>query len=133
MSSEGSTTRTSENLIDRVRVNPNAIPEERETTWTVPSDKDCVRVHTEIPSLIRRFLLHPEFDVDHVGVMRDGSVEQLEMDEALETDGKIVRLKGHIPVRFLSVHKEGRKQNSQADIVSQRVLSNKGTNGGGDD
>jgi hypothetical protein len=114
-----------EDLLDRVRADPSLGPRERETTFTFATDEAIAHVHTEEAAIIRRLLSHDDVEVDALGVLAGDRRRTLTLAETLaETDSEslVVRLKGRLPLRYLTVATVGRNHDEHAAVVSEEVF-----------
>ena len=114
-----------EDLADKTRADPGLTPAERETTFTFAVDEASVRVHTEEAAIIRRLLHHEGVRVEALGVFDGDRRHTLTLGEALAADrpdGSVVRLKGRVPLRYLTVGSVGRKHDEHAAVVSEGVF-----------
>ena len=119
-------TRTArEDLLGRTRADPGLTPAERETTLTFAVDEASAHVHTEEAAIIRRLLAHGAVEVDALGVFDGDRRRTLSLESALaETDpnDRVVRLKGRVPLRYLSIGSVGRNHDEHAAVVSEGVF-----------
>jgi hypothetical protein len=125
MSAEGDLERTREDLRELVRADPDLAPAERETTITVAVDEARARIHTEEAAIIRRLLCHDGVTVDALGVHDGDRRRTIDLDDALAEveQGDIVsRLKGSIPLRYVSIGTVGRDHDKHSPVVSHGVL-----------
>lgn len=116
---------TREDLADETRADPGLTPAERETTLAFAVDEGSVRIHTEEAAIIRRLLHHGDVRVDALGVFDGDRRRTLSLEEALAEggpDGSVVRLKGRLPVRYLTVGSVGRAHDEHAPVVSEGVF-----------
>ena len=114
-----------EDLLDRTRADPGLTPAERETTLSFAVDEGEARVHTEEAAIIRRFLAHDAVEVDVLGVFDGDRRRTLSLEETLaEADGDdaVVRLKGRVPLRYVTIGSVGRKHDEHAAVVSEGVF-----------
>lgn len=114
-----------EELLDRTRADPGLTPAERETTLSFAVDEEEARIHTEEASLIRRLLAHGAVDIQALGVFDGERRQTLTLEEAVsesDPDDLIVRLKGRIPLRYLTVGAGGRNHDDHAPVVSSGVF-----------
>jgi len=124
-SREGGLESRREDLLDRTRTDPALGPAERETTIRFAADEDVAHIHTEEASLIRRFLSHDGVSVDALGVYDGERRETLTLEETLletEPEDLVVRLKGRVPVRYVTVGSTGRDHDQHAPVVPKRVF-----------
>jgi len=118
---------TYDELAESVKANPNTTKAEKETTLSWARDLDKATVFTEEPSLMRRFLKHPEFTLTAYRTSHPEKVGTQVSAEEYEEEGHdgrkpVYSLKGHIPVACLKVSKSARKSSGHADVVSSGVL-----------
>lgn len=124
-STEDTAQATREDLLDRTRADPDLAPAERETTFAFAVDEDCARVHTEEASVIRRLLSHGDVRVDALAVFDGERRHTRTLEEVLGEggpDGSVVRLRGRLPLRYLTVGSVGRNHDEHAAVVSEGVF-----------
>lgn len=116
---------TREDLVDETRADPGLTPAERETTIGFAVDEAEARIHTEEASLIRRLLSHGDVRIDALGIFDGDRRHTRTLGEVLAEDGpdgSVVRLKGRLPVRYLTVGSVGRSHDEHAPVVSEGVF-----------
>jgi len=113
-----------EDLLDRTRADPGLTPAERETTIAFAVDEGEARIHTEEAAVIRRLLAHEGVEVDRLGVFDGERRRTLSLEEAVETDPDdlVVRLKGRLPLRYVTIGSVGRNNDEHAHVVSKEVF-----------
>jgi len=116
-----------EGLIDQTGRDPRLGPKERETTVRFATDQSDAHVHTEEPALVRRLLAHAHTTVEELRVVADGGekVRYVSLDDAVANggvDGRVVSLRGRIPVACLTVATVPRQNAGHADAVSKGVF-----------
>lgn len=89
-----------------VREDPDLLQEEKQVSFVSSKADDLFRVHSDVASLTKRLLAHPEF----------------EEESRRETDGDVVAVTGLLPVACLSVNAAPRENEGWAPIVSNAVL-----------
>ena len=113
MSSEDETVEIDE-LVNNVREDPVLEPEEKEFIVRGTKADDEMQVYTEIASLMRRLLTHPEFRLQDV---RDLNGRRLSPEEY--TGETVTGVRGRIPVGCLKVGASSRSTSRHADVVSR--------------
>lgn len=112
-------------LRDRTRADPGLTPAERETTLTIPHDLDSARVFSEEAAVVRRLLSHDGFEPARVGIHDGETTRTVSFDEAAaktEPDDLVVRVRGTLPLRYLTIGTVGRNHDDHAPIVSKAVF-----------
>lgn len=107
--------------LENTMANPDLTLGEREVSLTTVAARDVFDVHVEVPSLCRRFLLHPEFTVSQLSVLsRDGVTHPVEVEHY---DGdRVVGVQGQIPVGAVKVSGRARSTQAWSPVVSDSVL-----------
>ena len=75
--------------------------------------------------IIRRLLAPDAVEVDALGVYDGDRRRSLTLEEAVDetdSDDLVVRLKGRLPLRYLTVGTAGRNHDDHADVVSGEVF-----------
>lgn len=116
-----------EELIEQTKRDPSLSPEERETLVRFGTDQSEAAVYTEEPALVRRLLAHSHTTVEEVRVIDedDDDVRYLSLADAVANDGvdgRVVSLRGRLPVRCLVIKAVPRKATGHAAVVSREVL-----------
>jgi hypothetical protein len=116
-----------EELIEQTGRDPALGPKERETVVRFATDEGDAHIHTEEPALVRRLLAHAHTTVEELRVVADGGekVRYVTPDDAAAdggVDGRVVSLRGRLPVACLTVATVPRKNAGHADVVSKGVF-----------
>lgn len=101
-------------LVSNVREDPALEPEEKECIIRSTKADDEMEVYTEIGSVMRRLLTHPEFIRQEI---RDLNGNRLSPEEY--TGETVTGVGGRIPVGCLKVGASSRSTSHHADVVSR--------------
>jgi hypothetical protein len=112
---------TNRMFVDAVAEDRTLSPEEKQTTFQLTKSEDSVSVYTEERGLMRRLLQHPEFELESLRVVTEGSWGNYIDPDDFE-GGSITGVKGSVPVGALSLKTSSRKTSQHSAIVSARVL-----------
>jgi hypothetical protein len=85
---------------------PELAPEEKEVTIRFARDQEAYRIHSEIGSVTRKLINHPDFSEDSRST----------------TDGVVVSVSGTLPLGTLSVKSKARQSNNISQVISQAVM-----------
>lgn len=116
-------------VLDNIRTDPDLDPVERNVAFVSHADADVFEVDVEVPSLIRRFLLHPEFEVREIRVSdEDRFGARMPLGEYRE--GYVTGVKGRIPVGCHKVSVSPRSRASWSTLIASSVMDNDPRDGG---
>lgn len=101
-------------LISNIREDPDLKPEEKQFIVSGTKADDEVQVYTEIASMMRRLLAHPEFIRQD---LRDLNGDRLSPEEY--HGEPVTGVRGRLPVGCLKVRASSRSTATHADIVSR--------------
>lgn len=102
-----------------VRSDPKLKTADQEVTLRFAQDEEVATVTSDIPSVTRDLLHHPEFTVEWVRVLRqNGRSATVSPDSYEEEEGPIVAAKGTAPIGTLKVLASSRSENWPALVVS---------------
>lgn len=110
----------SNELANAVHEDPELLPIEKETTITFCKADGHASVYTEEAGLMRRLLLHPEFDVSTLRVNTDSEVRRVAPTDF--DDGVITGVDGTLSIAALTIGTSPRATSKHADLVSEQVL-----------
>lgn len=82
------------------------LPSEKETAIRWSKDEEYIHVHSDIASVVRRLLAHPEFTET----------------SRRTVEGDVVTVRGMLPLGVLTIKEKPRKHGSHAEVVSGAVL-----------
>jgi hypothetical protein len=116
-------------VLGNIKSDPDLRPIERNVAFVTDADSDVFRVDVEVPSLIRRLLLHPEFDIEEIRVS-DGDRFGARMPVSEYREGDITGVKGELPVGCMKVSESPRSRASWSTLVASGVLDNDPRDGG---
>lgn len=91
---------------DNISEDSELLPKEKQVSFVSTKADDEFRVHSEVASVSKRLLSHPEFTEER----------------RREIDDEIVAVTGRIPIGCLTVSKSPRQDGGFAPIVSRSVL-----------
>jgi hypothetical protein len=112
-----------------VESDPGLTSAEQELTVRFASDREYAKVHSEIPSTVRRLLAHEHFGIESVRVSDGDSFGQSFSWEQWQTDGpSITGVQGYVPIGVLKIQQSPRSENYPALVVSDYDPDS--TNGG---
>lgn len=90
-----------------VSEDPRLGPDEKQLSITTTKSRDAVLIHSEIGSVTKRLLAHPEFE-----------------ERSRRTDDdSVVAVTGTLPISYLSIGSSGRQDDHFVNIVSGGVLN----------
>lgn len=106
-----------------VEGHPDYSRAERETTVCMPGDSDRFTISSFRPSIVRRLLRHPEFQVTHITTYDDDSDTTQARDDLDDVgDATVCGATGTLPVGALFIKPEPRKSTQQAKVVGNRGI-----------
>lgn len=121
-----------QDLYDAVEADPNRGTVAKETGITFSRPDDRAKVNTAEPSLMRRLLAHPEFELRSYETSSDNgskadyknvSAETYE-EQAHDARKPVYSVHGTIPIGCLKVSATARSSTGHAEVVSASVLEN---------
>lgn len=106
------------------REDPRLTPPEKETTLRFARDESRVAIFTAERGIGRRLLAHPAASIDALIVIDGESARPAIALDELDTEDPrpVVGVRGELPIGALVVRREPRKDDSHAEIVTDRVL-----------
>ena len=110
-------------VLDNIQSDPDLDPIERNVGFVSHADGETFAVDVEVPSLVRRFLLHPEFDVHEIRVS-DADRFGARMPIEDYRDGHVTGVRGEIPIGCVKVSETPRNRATWSTLVASGVLGN---------
>jgi hypothetical protein len=101
---------------------PELTPAEKETHFRFARDEDVIHFFAAEAGIGRRLAAHPESVVEEV-LVEDGGGRPGRAPEELGEDDAVVAVRGVLPVGALLVKSSSRADDSHAEIVTDRVLT----------
>ena len=105
-------------LVDRVREDPNLAAEEKETHIWFNKPADAAHVYTEEGGITRRLLRHPHFNLDEWRVV-DDNVWGKRIEANKYSGEAVTGVGGHIPIGCVKLQGSCRYTSGHARIVSR--------------
>lgn len=110
-------------VLDNIRTDPDLQAIERNVAFVTHADADTFAVDVEVPSIMKRLLLHPAFETQEIRVSdADRFGARMQVEEY--RDGYVTGVRGRIPVGCMKISAEPRSQSTWSPVVSSNVLSN---------
>lgn len=116
-------------VLDNIRTDPDLQAGERNVGFVSHAAADALTVDVEVPSLVRRLLLHPEFDVEQIRVS-DADRFGARMPLSEYREGDVTGVRGRLPVGCLKVSESPRNRAPWSTVVASSVLDNDPRDGG---
>lgn len=105
-----------------IKADPKLTTMEQELTGQFARDEEMATITSDVPSVTRDLLRHPEYNVVWVRVVdEDGGTARIPPDSYEESDGAIVAVKGKIPIGALKILASSRSKNWPSLLVSNQV------------
>jgi hypothetical protein len=111
------------NLAERVDRDPRLTADEKETSITMYGSDKKFTIFSAKPTIVKSLLDHDHFDIISARLLKEGTKSNVSnRDELKTTEGKIVAVKGKMPVGVLTIKSVTRANNHQSSIVSSETV-----------
>lgn len=110
-------------VLDNIKTDPDLQAIERNVAFVAQADADVFEVDVEVPSLMKRFLLHPAFETREIRVS-DADRFGVRMPIEEYQNGHVTGVRGRIPVGCMKFSAEPRNRSTWSTVVTSSVLEN---------
>ena len=112
------------NIIERVDRDHRLSADEKETSINMYGSDKHFNIYSAKPTVIKSLLKHDHFELELGKVLTpEEKIERVsDMDSLASTSGKIVGVKGKMPVGTLTVKSKPRANNHQSSIVNHETI-----------
>lgn len=99
-----------------VREDDSLTPAEKETTIRCARDETVATIHSEISSMVKGFISHPEFQIKEIRICDDDGWGK--WISPSDWDGDVIMgIKGNIPIGCLKIKSKSRKNNWHSSVI----------------